>query len=317
MTEISYFLSSEEHAGSTLVGVARRVEEAGMRRVWVSDHYHPWNDRQGHSPFVWSVLGAIAATTELELVTTVTCPTFRLHPAVVAQAAATTAQLAPGRFIFGVGSGEALNEQILGDPWPPPSVRLDMLAEAIELMRRLWQGDVVNWDGEHYTVSGARLYTLPDEPIPVAISAFGPKAMDLVVSKGDGWITAGPDEQLLARFRAEGRGPACAGIKVCWHRDEATARNMARALWPHTVLGGRINQDLSRPDLFEAASAPVTEEQVAEGIPCGPDPEVHLAAMQPYLDAGFDELFIHQIGPEQDDFLSFYEKELAPRLPRP
>lgn len=316
MTEISYFLSGEEHDGNTLVGIAHRVEEAGIGRVWVSDHYHPWNDRQGNSPFVWSVLGAIAVTTNLDIGTAVTCPTLRIHPAVVAQAAATTARMAPGRFIFGVGSGEALNEQILGDPWPPAPVRLDMLAEAIELIRRLWEGDMVNWHGLHYTVTGARIYTRPDHPIPIAISAFGPKAMDLVISHGDGWITAGPDEQQLARFRAEGRGPACGGVKVCWHEDEATARTLARQLWPHTALKGQLSQDLPRPDLFEAASAPVTEDDVARLIPCGPDPEVHLAALQPYLDAGFDDVYIHQIGPDQAGFLSFYEKELAPRLPK-
>lgn len=314
MTEIGWFLSSEEHDASSLVRTARQVEEAGFRRVWISDHYHPWNDRQGESPFVWSVLGGIAATTQLYATTAVTCPAVRIHPAVVAQAAATTATMMPGRFTLGVGTGEALNEQILGDPWPPAPQRIEMLAEAVDLMRQLWQGDLVNWDGEYYTVTGARLYSLPDDPVPVTISAFGPKAMDLVISHGDGWITTMADHEKLARFRAEGRGPASASVKVCWNEDERTARQLAHGLWPHTALPGTINQDLSRPDLFEAASAAVAEEDVAEIIPCGPDPEVHLAAIRPYLEAGFDELYLHQTGPDQEGFLRFYQKELAHRL---
>lgn len=314
MTEIGWFLASEEHDAPTLVRTARQVEDAGIGRVWLSDHYHPWNDRQGQSPFAWTVLGALAAATDLQVGTAVTCPLIRIHPAVVAQAAATTATLMPGRFTLGVGTGEALNEQILGDRWPPAGQRIEMLKEALDLMRKLWQGGMVNWQGQYYEVTGARLYSLPSEPVPVAISAFGPTAMELAMSHGDGWITAAPDREMLQDFRAKGHGPASAMVKVCWDPDEKRARKMATELWPHVVLPGTIGQDLSRPDLFEAASAPVKEDDVAEAIPCGPDPEVHLAAIRPYLEAGFDELYFHQIGPEQEGFLGFYERELAPRL---
>lgn len=314
MTDIGLFLSAEEHDGTTLVDTARQAEDVGLRRVWISDHYHPWIDRQGQSPFVWSVLGAIATTTELTATTAVTCPTFRIHPAVLAQAAATTAAMMPGRFTFGVGSGEALNEHILGQHWPPADVRLEMLAEAIELMRRLWRGDVVNWRGTHYTVEGARIYTLPDDPIPVTISAFGPKAMDLVISQGDGWITTQVDTELLTRFRTEGRGPAAASVKVCWNEDERAARRLAHELWPNSLLPGQLSQELAMPAYFEQAASVVTDDQAAEQFPCGPDPDVHVAAIQPYVDAGFDELYIHQLGPDQVGFLRFFDRELRARL---
>lgn len=314
MTDIGLFLSAEEHDGTTLVNTARQAEEVGLGRVWISDHYHPWIDRQGQSPFVWSVLGAIATATGLKATTAVTCPTFRIHPAVLAQAAATTAAMMPSRFTFGVGSGEALNEHILGQHWPPADVRLEMLAEAIHLMRRLWRGDVVNWRGTHYTVEGARIYTLPDDPIPVTISAFGPKAMDLVISHGDGWITTQVDTELMARFRTEGRGPAAAAVKVCWNEDEAAARRLAHELWPNSLLPGQLGQELAMPAYFEQAASVVTEDQAAEEFPCGPDPDVHMAAIQPYLDAGFDELYIHQLGPDQAGFLRFFDGELRARL---
>jgi G6PDH family F420-dependent oxidoreductase len=314
MTEIGWFLATEEHDATTVLRTARQVEEAGIQRVCVTDHFHPWNGHQDESLFVWSVLGAVAATTELQVTTAVTCPLIRIHPVIVAQAAATTATMMPGRFTLGVGTGEALNEEILGDPWPPAPRRIEMLGEAIDLMRELWQGGLVNWHGRHYTVTGARIFTLPDEPVPVAISAFGPRAMDLVASHGDGWITTSPDQEKLAEFRAHGKGPAIASVKLCWHEDVAEARRLAHELWPHLLLPGTAGQDLGRPDLFEAATSRIGRDAMAEVVPCGPDPEAHLAAIRPYVEAGFDELYLHQIGPDQDGFLNFYEKELRPRL---
>ena len=180
MTELAYALSSEEHDARTLVDIARRAEAAGFRSVWISAHYHPWIDRQGQSPFVWTVIGGIAATTDLQVTTAVTCPTVRIHPAVLAQATATSSNLlGDGRFRFGVGSGEALNEHILGDRWPPAELRLDMLAEAIEVIRALWTGHSVTHRGEHYTVENARIYTVPAGAIPVLVSAFGEQALTL------------------------------------------------------------------------------------------------------------------------------------------
>jgi G6PDH family F420-dependent oxidoreductase len=316
MVELAYALSSEEHDARTLVATAQRAEQAGFGSVWISDHYHPWIDRQGQSSFVWSVIGGIAATTELTVTTAVTCPLVRIHPAVIAQATATSSNMLPGgRFRFGVGTGEALNEHILGDRWPPADVRLDMLAEAVEVIRALWTGEDVTHRGDHYTVEQARIYTTPDGPIPVLVSAFGPKAVDVAAEIGDGWVTTGPDADLLARYRgAGGSGPALGAVKVCWGEDEGDARKLAYELWPTSGVPGQLSQDLPTPTHFEQAASMVTEEAANKGTPCGPDPEAYIAAVGEYADAGFDEVALTQIGPEQEGFFRFYERELKPEL---
>jgi G6PDH family F420-dependent oxidoreductase len=316
MTEVAYALASEEHDARTLVATAQRAEQAGFRSVWISDHYHPWIDRQGQSPFVWSVIGGIAASTGLTVTTGVTCPTIRIHPAVLAQATATSSNLLPGgRFRFGVGSGEALNEHILGDRWPPADVRLDMLAEAIAVIRELWTGEMVTHRGPHYTVENARLYTRPDGDIPVLISAFGPLALTLAAEHGDGWVTTGPDIEMLGQYRAAGgTGPACGALKVCWGDDEAIARKLAHEIWPTSGVPGQLHQDLPTPAHFEQAASIVGEDHATEGTPCGPDPERHVAALRPFFEAGFDEVTVTQIGPDQEGFFRFWETELRPRL---
>ena len=197
---IGYFLSCEEFTPAELVEQAVAAEKAGFEALWVSDHYHPWNDEQGQSPFVWSIIGAVAQATDLPITTAVTCPTVRMHPAVVAQAAATAAVMTGGKFVLGVGSGEALNEHILGTPWPSADVRLEMLEEAVDLMRQLWEGKVVTTRGRHYQVDTARLYTLPDAPPPVYVSAFGPKALDLACRIGDGFVTTAPYADSVRTF---------------------------------------------------------------------------------------------------------------------
>ena len=315
MTRIGYFLASEEHGPVELVDMAERAERAGFEGLWISDHYHPWIDAQGESPFVWCVIGGIARTTRLPVTTAVTCPTFRIHPAIVAQAAATAACMLPGRFRLGLGSGEALNEHVLAQRWPAAPVRLDMLAEAVEVMRELWRGDIVTRHGRHYSVEGARLYTLPEDPIPVAISAFGEQALQVAIDHGDGWITTSPDAEMLARYRdAGGSGLTMAGLKVSWADDEATARRVAHECWPNEGLEGNLAQELTMPAHFEQATALVTEDKVAESIPCGPDPERHLEAIRRYVDAGFDEVYVGQVGPHQDGFFRFFERELRPKL---
>jgi G6PDH family F420-dependent oxidoreductase len=316
MVDLAYALSSEEHDARTLVATAQRAEQAGFGSVWISDHYHPWLDRQGQSPFVWSVIGGIAATTGLTVTTAVTCPLLRIHPAILAQATATSANLLPGgRFRFGVGSGEALNEHILGDRWPPAGVRLEMLAEAIKVIRALWKGDEVTHYGEHYRVENARIYTVPDDEIPVYVSAFGPRAIDVAARHGDGWMTTGPDAELLGRFRAAGgEGPALGALKVCWGEDEGDARKQAYAVWPNSGVPGQLSQDLPTPAHFEQAVSLVTEEAALAGTPCGPDPDAYVAAVTQYDDAGFDEVALTQIGPDQDGFFRFFERELRDRL---
>jgi len=317
VTTFGLFLSSEELAPRELVESAVRGKRAGFDRLWISDHYHPWNDAQGQSAFVWAVLGAIAARTERLVVTTgVTCPTVRIHPAVLAQAAATTQVLFDGRFQLGVGSGEALNEHIFGDAWPHTDVRLEMLEEAVEVMRALWEGKTVNHRGRHYTVDAARIYSLPEQPVPVLVSGFGPKATRLAARIGDGYLNVAPDADLVALYRASGgAGPTHAGVKVCWAQDPAVARRTVPRLWAHQAVPGEAAQVLYSPHQFEQISSIVTEEMAAGAVAAtGPDVEAFVEGIRPYVEAGFDEIYLSQIGRDQEGFVGFWERELGPAL---
>jgi G6PDH family F420-dependent oxidoreductase len=258
---------------------------------------------------VWSVIGALAQATPLPVTTGVTCPTVRIHPAVIAQAAATSAVLHDGRFNLGVGSGEALNEHILGDHWPEADRRLEMLEEAVEVIRTLWQGGQQSHRGTHYTVENARIYDLPDTPPPILVSGFGPKAIDLAARIGDGFATTSPDKDAIQRYRDQGgTGPVHAGTKVCYGRDEEQARKTAHRLWPNEALPGELAQILPTPSHFEQACELVTPDQLV--TPVGPDLDQHLESIKAYEQAGVDELFVQQIGPEQDLFFA----EWAPRI---
>ena len=275
MTELAYAVSSEEHDARTLVAIAQRAESAGFRSVWISDHYHPWIDRQGESPFVWSVIGGIAATTNLTVTTGVTCPTVRIHPAIVAQATATCANMLPGgRFRFGVGSGEALNEHILGDRWPPADLRLDMLAEAVEVIRTLWTGRRGDLPGPPTTRSrtpGSTRAPRTRSPWWCRPSVPGPSRFAAEI--GDGWVTTSADPDQLATYRDKGgSGPAIGSFKACWGEDEAACRRLAHELWPTSGIPGQLHQDLPTPAHFEQAAQTVTEEQATETTPCGPRP---------------------------------------------
>jgi G6PDH family F420-dependent oxidoreductase len=317
--EIGYAMSSEEHEPSDLVRHARLAEEAGFPFALVSDHFHPWIDRQGHSPFVWSVIGGIAATTErLRVGTGVTCPTIRIHPAIIAHAAATAEAMMPGRFFLGVGTGENLNEHILGDKWPPSDVRREMLEEAIDVIRVLWQGGQQSYEGGFYTVENARLYTLPDPPPPIYVAASGPKAAELAGRVGDGFIGTAPERELLDAFEsAGGEGkPRYGQVTVCWGDDEAAARKLAFELWPTSGLKGELSVELPLPAHFEQAAETLTEEQATEHIVCGPDPDKHVESVRKYVDAGYDHVYVHQIGPDQEGFIRFYEREVLPQFMR-
>jgi G6PDH family F420-dependent oxidoreductase len=315
MTEFGYFLSAEEHGPKALVHQAQLAERAGLRAVSISDHFHPWMDSQGQSPFVWGVIGGIAATTGLEVTTAVTCPILRTHPAIVAHAAATASAALEGRFRLGVGTGERLNEHVLGQHWPPASVRRSMLAEAVELMRSLWEGDIVTRHGEHYTTENARIYTTPPQPLPVLVSAFGPEAAEMAAEIGDGFVSTSPDGDLLERYRQlGGTGPALATTKACWGPDEEEARKTAHRLWASSSVPGESSQELSMPSHFEQAAEIVTPDHVAEKIPCGPDPDRHAEALRQYVDAGFDEVHISQVGGDQEGYLRFLTEEVLPRL---
>ena len=317
MVEIGYKISSEEHGPSDLVRYARRAEEAGFTFGSISDHIHPWVDAQGHSPFVWGVLGAIAEATERLVVGTgVTCPTIRTHPAVVAHAAATAACLLPGRFFLGLGSGENLNEHILGDRWPRAGTRLEMLEEAIDVLRKLWKGGNQNHEGKHYTVENARIYDLPDEPIPVYVAASGDKAVRLAGEKGDGLIALAPDPDLLKKFDdAGGTGkPRLAEVQVFYADSEQDALEKTAELWPLAGLGGELSQELPLPRHFEQAAESLSVDDVRGKVAAGPDPDVHIEMISKYVDAGYTHVWVHQIGPDQDRFFDFYEREVLPAL---
>jgi G6PDH family F420-dependent oxidoreductase len=320
MIEIGYALSSEEHPPSELVRQAVAAEEAGFEFALISDHYHPWIDRQGQSPFVWSVLGAIGqATSTLTLGTGVTCPTMRIHPAVIAQAAATCALLMPGRFFLGVGTGENLNEHVLGDRWPSYEERAEMLEEAVAIIRRLWKGGLVSHRGRHYTVDRARLYSVPDEPPPIAVAAGGEQAAELAGRIGDALVSTAPDAELVDRFEASGGSgrPRYGQLTVCWAETEAEAVRTAAEVWPNAAVEGDLGQELALPRHFRQATAMLDPQQVAEAVVCGPDPDRHREAIAEFERAGFDRVYVHQVGPDQAGFMRFYAREVLARSPVP
>lgn len=317
MIRVGYKLSAEEFGAPDLVEQAIRAEAAGFAFALLSDHFHPWSSRQGQSPFVWSVLGAIAqATKTLRIGTAVTCPTMRVHPAVVAQAAATTATMMPGRFFLGLGTGENLNEHVIGKGWPPGDLRLAMLEEALEVIRLLWKGDVQSHRGTYYRVDDAQLFSLPDEPPHVMLAASKPKAAELAGRAAEAMITTTIDRRLVERFvRAGGEDkPRFVELSACWAADEARARRTAHEIWPLAALPDPLFTELAQPSHFEAAFSSLTEEQVAENVLCGPDPQQHVAKIREAEAAGYTDVCVHQIGPEQQEFVRFYEREVLPHL---
>jgi G6PDH family F420-dependent oxidoreductase len=316
MAKIGYFLSSEQFGPQELVDQARRAEDAGFEALWISDHFHPWNDEQGHSPFVWGVIGALSQATSLPVSTAVTCPTVRIHPAIIAQAAATAAVQLDGRFVLGVGSGEALNEHILGDPWPSVGVRQEMLEEAVDVIRLLHRGKEISHHGEHYEVQEARIYTLPDQPVPIYVSGFGPQGAELAGRIGDGYTLAMPDADLVKTFRSNGGGdkPVQAGTKVTWDQDADKALDIAHRLWGNEGLPGQSAQILPRPQDFAALQSLVPKEDIGKSIACGPDPDKHAAQVRSYLDADIDEVYVQQIGPDMDGFFASWQRDVLPQL---
>jgi G6PDH family F420-dependent oxidoreductase len=316
MTSLGYFLSCEEFAPNELVRQAMRAESAGFERLWISDHFHPWNNEQGHSPFVWSVIGALSQACSLPVTTAVTCPIMRIHPAVVAQAAATSAVQLEGRFVLGLGTGEALNEHITGAHWPPATIRREMLEEAVEVIRLLFSGKQISHRGRHFTVENARIYTLPAEPPPIYISGFGPRSARLAGRIGDGYQGIMPSGDLLSEFRdAGGAGkPTQGGFKVCHSSTVEEGVAIAHRLWPSDQLPGELAQILPTPRHFEQAASMVPATALEEELPCGPDAKLYIDRIRAFIDAGYDEVYVQQIGPEQDRFFDFWESEIAPEF---
>ncbi len=314
--EIGYALSSEEHSPAALVEHAVAAESAGFTFALISDHFHPWIDRQGESPFVWSVLGAIAArTTTLRVGTGVTCPLIRMHPAIVAQAAATTAALFGDRFFLGVGTGENLNEHITGERWPAAEIRREMLVEAVAVIRLLWGGELVHHRGRHYTVENGRLYSLPTFLPDIVVAAGGEATAELAAQIGDGFVSTAPERSLVERYEAtSGSGPRYGQLTVCYDRSRERALKTALEWWPNAALRGPSSQELPLPSHFEASVAGVTTADISEAIVCGPSAVDILAKAELFAAAGFDHLYIHQVGPDQAGFFEFSKAELLPKL---
>lgn len=309
---IGYKLFAEGFSPQELVRQAVRAEQAGFDFVEVSDHFHPWLDNHGHSGFVWSVLAAAAARTErIELATGVTCPFIRYHPAVVAQAAATTALLADGRFTLGVGTGERLNEHVVGRGWPAVHVRQEMFREALEIIRLLWSGGYQSYEGKHLVLEDAQVFDLPEALPPIAVAAGGPSAARIAADLGDALFATEPRADLVSAYsRAGGDGPAYAEVPLSWAPDEATAVAAAREKFRFGITGWKVQSELPNPVNFEAATAFVTEDDMRGAFGCGPDVGDHLDAAQPFVDAGFDRLALINAGPDPEGFFDFFTREL-------
>jgi G6PDH family F420-dependent oxidoreductase len=316
MPNYGYKLMSEEHGPTDLVRNASRAEEAGFDFVAISDHFHPWLSSQGHSPAAWTVLGSIAARTQrVGLVTAVTCPSIRYHPATIAQSAATLALLSNGRFTLGLGAGENLNEHVVGHGWPAPRERQDMLVEAIDVIQKLWTGEEVSMNGCYYEVDRAKLWDVPKVLPVIAVAAGGPRAAQHAGEKALGLFATEAKPELVKTWSdAGGKGPRYAEVGLCWAREEAEAVRIARERMSFSLLGWKVMAELPTVASFEAAARFVRDEDVKQQVACGPDPERHVASVRKYVEAGFDHIVLLGGGPDQEGFLTFWKNELKPRL---
>ncbi|MEU5794543.1 LLM class F420-dependent oxidoreductase [Streptomyces sp. NPDC047813] len=318
MVRIGYTMMTEQAGPRELVQHVVGAEEAGFDFSVTSDHYFPWLRAQGHSPYAWAVLGAAAqATSRIPLMTYVTCPIRRYHPAVVAQKAATVQLLSEGRFRLGLGAGENLNEHVVGGGWPPVDVRHEMLEEAVDIIRALFGGEHVTRHGRHYQVESARLWDVPEPPPPIGIAVSGEQSCRLAGRLGDLVIATEPKPDLLTAFdRHGGRGkPRVGQLPVSYDPDRDTAIKRAHAQFRWFGLGWKVNAELPHPDSFESATRFVTPEDMAASLPCGDDPDAFVEAVRPYAQAGFDEVALVQIGGDtQPEFLDWSAKTLLPAL---
>jgi G6PDH family F420-dependent oxidoreductase len=315
MLKLGYKLMSEEHGPKELVKNASLAEEAGFDFAAISDHFFPWLEEQGHSPLAWSVLGAIAqATKQLGLMTAVTCPTMRYHPAIIAQGAATLALLSDHRFTLGLGSGERLNEHVIGTGWPGIAERHERFCEAIDIIQGLLSGELSNYRGTYLSLDNARLFDRPKTKPPVVIAAGGPQAAKLAAEKGDGLMATEPRKDIIEAFGR--KGLRYCEVAMCCDASEEKAREMAHKYFRWSVTGWPVQAELPDPKGFEAASKHVSVDSVAEKISCGPSPEKHLEAIGKFTKAGFDHIVLVQIGPNQKYFFDLYQRELLPALRR-
>lgn len=319
MVRIGYTLMTEQAGPVELVANATAAERAGFDFEVISDHFSPWLDEQGHAPNAWSVLGAVSQVTErVDLMTYVTCPTRRYHPAVVAQQAATTQLLCGGRFTLGLGAGENLNEHVVGGGWPAVNTRHEMLAEAMTIIAALFDGGYVDFTGRHFTVDSAKLWDLPDRRVPIATAVSGEQSVKVAAPRSDAMIAVEPNADLVSRWdqlAAQRDQRKIAQLPICWDTDRAAAVRRAHEQFRWFGGGWKVNSELPGTAAFAAATRFATEDDVAAGIPCGPDVDGVVSAVKPFRDAGFTDLALVQIGGgRQEEFLRFAERELLPAL---
>ncbi|KQX07612.1 MULTISPECIES: TIGR03557 family F420-dependent LLM class oxidoreductase [unclassified Leifsonia] len=314
--KIGYKLAAEAFGPQELVRQAVRAEQAGFDFVEISDHFHPWVEAQGHSPFAWNVLSVIAAkTTTLNFATGVTCPSVRYHPAIIAQAAATLALLSDGRFTLGVGAGERLNEHIVGRGFPGIHERHAMFDEALDIIRLLWQGGYQNYDGRYLKLEDARIFDLPEVPPTLAVAVSGPASVALAAEHGDGLFAVEPKSDLVSGYRdAGGTGPLYCEAPLAWAPSEEAAIEAALETNAWSLSGWKVMSELPNPVNFEAASTTVRADDIREQFACGPDVERHLEVIGQFTDAGFDHIALMNSGPDVDGFFDFFQRELRPRL---
>jgi len=314
--QYGYKLSAEGFGPQELIRQAELAEASGFDFVEISDHYHPWLDSQGHSPFAWTVLGAIAARTRsIGLATGVTCPTVRYHPAIIAQAAATLALVSDGRFTLGVGSGERLNEHVVGQGFPAVAERQAMLREALEIIRLLWQGGYQSYRGEYLDLEDARVFDLPETLPLIAVAAGGPDAAELAAELGDGMFGTEPKAELFEAYAAAGgTGPKYGEVGLAWAESEEAAVQAAFETSRWSLTGWKVMSELPNPANFEASAQLARPEDVAASMPCGPDAAKHLEAIRTYEQAGYDHVVLANNGPDVDGFMDFFARELKPSL---
>ena len=305
--DVGYWLSSEEHGPAELVEHAKLAEEAGFEFVLISDHIHPWVEAQGHSPFVWSVIGAIAqTTTRIRLGTAVTCPLMRVHPAIVAHAAATAQALMNGRFFLGVGTGENLNEHILGGRWPRADERLEMLEEAVVLIRKLLEGDYETFRGKHYTVEQLKLYDAPTNRVPIIMAAKAEAASTLAARVADGTMNTSADPSIVKTFKeAGGKGPIYGKVTGAYAADKTAALKIAKERQPNIAIGGDVSTALELPRDFEALAELVRHEDLERALVLGDDPGIWRAQLEEYERAGFTHVALHDVALDQLEFIEF------------
>lgn len=317
MIKLGYALSSEEHEPNTLIANAQMAERVGFKFLLISDHFHPWVPQQGNSSFVWSVLGGIAqATQRVSVGTGVTCPIMRFHPTLTAQAAATVAAMMPGRFFLGLGTGENLNEHIFGDPWPRIETRQEMLAEAIDVIRELWKGEEYSYEGNFFTVRDARIYTLPEKLPPIYVAASGSESAELAAEISDGLISTSFGDEVVKAFKNAGGAekPRYGMVKVCWGYSQEEAKETVKHWWPTSTVSGALHSDLPTPRHFDDVVEAMGEPRIPDDTILGPNPNSYLKAIQTLQENGYDHIYLHQIGPDQEGFFKFFKNELMPLL---